>query len=76
MDTLIADGGDFGKVCLNSFVDRYLTVNNSGACALQITSAASSSAEFLLPSVASYPVVVGSGDSWPSQYGSNPRASG
>jgi hypothetical protein len=63
MATAIADAGSFGNVCLGSFVDRTLTINNSGPCPLQIFNITSSSSEFVSPSVASYPLVVAPGDS-------------
>lgn len=63
MATAIADAGSFGSVCLGSFVDRKLTINNSGLCPLQILNITSSAAEFVSPSVASYPLVVAPGDS-------------
>jgi hypothetical protein len=58
----IADGGDFGDVCLGSFADQILTINNAGSCPLFIFSIAGSPG-FLAPSVASYPLRVGAGDS-------------
>jgi len=61
--TAIADGGNFGNVCLGSFVDQELTINNSGSCPLQVFNVISSSAEFVAPSVVSYPLTVGAGDS-------------
>jgi HYDIN/CFA65/VesB-like, Ig-like domain len=61
--TAVADNGDFGNVCLRSFVDRELTINNSGSCPLRITSIASSSPEFVLPVVVSYPLVIAAGSS-------------
>jgi hypothetical protein len=73
--TAIADGGSFGNVCLGSFVDELLTINNSGTCPLLI-SGITGSADFLPPSVLSYPLRVASGDSidvivrfQPSTYG-------
>jgi hypothetical protein len=63
MATAIADAGNFGSACLGSFVDRNLTINNSGLCPLQIFNITSSSAEFVSPSVVSYPLVVAPGDS-------------
>ncbi|WHZ11324.1 MAG: hypothetical protein OJF60_001763 [Burkholderiaceae bacterium] len=57
----VADGGDFGNVCLKSFLDRELTIGNSGTCPLRVTGIASSSPEFVLPGVVSYPVVVAAG---------------
>jgi hypothetical protein len=63
MATAIADAGSFGSVCLGSFVDRKLTINNSGHCPLQVLNITSSAAEFVMPSVAAYPLVVAPGDS-------------
>jgi len=61
--TAIADKGNFGNVCLGSFVDQDLTINNRGSCPLQVFNVISSSAEFVAPSVVSYPLTVGAGDS-------------
>ncbi len=63
MATAIADAGNFGSACLGSFVDRKLTINNSGLCPLQVLNITSSSAEFVSPSVVSYPLVVAPGGS-------------
>ena len=63
MVTAIGDSGDFGEVCLGQFVDRNLTVNNSGSCPLRVQGVNSSSAEFVPPAVSWYPIVVGAGDS-------------
>jgi Pro-kumamolisin, activation domain/Abnormal spindle-like microcephaly-assoc'd, ASPM-SPD-2-Hydin/Subtilase family len=62
LSTAIANSGDFGNVCLGSFVDEPLTINNSGTCPLLITSI-TGSANFLTPSVLAYPLRVDSGDS-------------
>ena len=61
--TVIADDGDFGKVCLGSFKDMTLVLSNSGYNTLSISNITSSSAEFLDPSVLSYPIVIETGDS-------------
>lgn len=61
--TAVADSGAFGDVCLGSFVDRALTINNSGPCPLRVLGITSSSGEFVPPSVVSYPLLVASGDS-------------
>lgn len=63
MVTVIADSGDFGEVCVGDFVDQELTVNNSGACRLQVQGISSSTADFLVPTVLWYPITVGAGDS-------------
>jgi hypothetical protein len=59
----IADAGDFGEVCLGSFVDRDLVINNSGTCPLEITAITSSSPGFVVPAVISFPLVVSAGGS-------------
>jgi Abnormal spindle-like microcephaly-assoc'd, ASPM-SPD-2-Hydin len=63
MATAIADSGNFGNVCVGGFVDQNITINNNGLCPLQIQNVSSSSAEFLVPAVVSYPLVVSAGDS-------------
>jgi photosystem II stability/assembly factor-like uncharacterized protein len=60
--TAIANSGGFGNVCLGSFADGLLTINNTGTCPLLVTGIAGS-ADFLAPSVLSYPLHVGPGDS-------------
>ena len=62
LETAIADGGDFGNVCLGSFVDRALVLVNDGPCTLRIVGVASSSAEFVTPAVDTYPLTIGAGD--------------
>jgi hypothetical protein len=59
----IADTGDFGNVCVGSFRDQTLTLTNSGGCALSVTSITSSSAEFLVPQVLVYPILIAAGAS-------------
>jgi hypothetical protein len=61
----IADNGNFGAACIGSFVDEPLILNNSGPCVLSITGITTSSAEFQVPQVASYPISIGPGDSLP-----------
>ena len=63
LTTAIADSGNFGNACLRSFVDKDLVLNNSSMCPLRVTSISSSSPEFELPSVLSYPLVLGAADS-------------
>ena len=60
---ILADTGDFGKVCVGSLIDRPLILNNSGKCTLTLTGIASSSAEFIVPEVLSYPITIARGDS-------------
>jgi HYDIN/CFA65/VesB family protein/ASPM-SPD-2-Hydin domain-containing protein len=61
--TAIANSGSFGNICVGSHADEALTINNAGDCALSISSITSSSADFLAPSVISYPLVVAPGAS-------------
>jgi kumamolisin len=72
--TAIAGGGNFGNTCRGSFVDMLLTINNAalpstgGASLaslglLSISAITSSSPDFLVPSVASYPLRVGAAES-------------
>jgi len=63
LTTAIADDGDFGDVCVGSFVDRELVIDNSGSCPLLVTWIGSSSAEFIPPDVRFYPILIGVGDS-------------
>jgi photosystem II stability/assembly factor-like uncharacterized protein len=61
--TAIADSGNFGDVCLGSFRDELLTINNNGWGPLRISNITSSNPEFEPPSVLSYPLLVDAGDS-------------
>jgi hypothetical protein len=61
--TAIASDGNFGSVCLGSFVDLLLTINNNGTGPLLVTNITSSSTDFLTPDVISYPLKVAEGDS-------------
>jgi hypothetical protein len=61
----VANQGSFGKVCIGSFRAEALILNNSGTCTLLITSVTSSSGQFLMPHVVSYPIGIGPGDSLP-----------
>ena len=62
---VIADSGNFGRVCVGSFVDEPLLVTNSGHCTLTVTGITSNSPDFLVPLVLSYPITVGPGDALP-----------
>lgn len=64
ISSIIADSGSFGDVCLGSYKDLNLTINNAGGCALYITSILSTlPGQFLAPTVVSYPLVLQPGDS-------------
>ena len=55
---VIADSGNFGKVCRGHFADEPLVLVNSGHCPLTVTAISSSSPAFLPPSVTKYPLVI------------------
>jgi photosystem II stability/assembly factor-like uncharacterized protein len=61
--TAIANAGNFGNVCVGSFADELLTINNPGSCPLSIFNISSSSVDFAAPGVLSYPLVVNPGAS-------------
>jgi hypothetical protein len=62
--TAIADHGNFGNVCVGSFADEILTINNPGFSDLIIHNILIAPAgDFDAPSVASYPLVVSPGAS-------------
>ncbi|MBI2843864.1 MAG: choice-of-anchor D domain-containing protein [Armatimonadetes bacterium] len=63
IDTMIANNGNFGDVCLGTFKDLDLTIVNSGGCDLTVISILSSSAEFQVAGIISLPVVIHAGDS-------------
>jgi hypothetical protein len=63
LSLMIANNGNFGDVCVGSFADECLVLNNSGKCTLSVTGISSSSNQFLVPHVVSYPVTIGAGDS-------------
>ena len=61
--TMIADSGDFGSVCVGTFRDLPVTIQNNGTCPLKVTNITSSSAEFETPGVLSFPLTVAPGTS-------------
>ena len=61
--TVIADAGDFGNVCPGSFKDMVLCLSNSGYSVLTVSNFTSTSGEFLVPSVLSYPLTIEAGTS-------------
>jgi hypothetical protein len=63
LSLLIADRGGFGKVCVGHFADQPLVLNNSGECPVRVTGIASSSGDFQVPEVLSFPLLIGPGDS-------------
>jgi hypothetical protein len=63
LSLVIADKGNFGPVCVGSFVDKPLILDNSSKCALTISGITSSSTDFIVAEVLSYPLALGGGDS-------------
>jgi hypothetical protein len=59
----IAGDGDFGSVCRGSFADEILTINNTGFSLLLIWDITSSSPDFQIPNVNSFPLAVAPGAS-------------
>jgi hypothetical protein len=65
LSLLIANRGDFGKICIGHFADQPLVLNNSGECPVRVSSITSSSGAFLAPEVLTFPLLIGPGDSLP-----------
>jgi hypothetical protein len=61
LNLAIADTGNFGPACVGGFVDKPLVLGNSGKCVLSVTDIVSSSSEFLVPEVLSYPLAIAPG---------------
>jgi len=74
--TLIADSGSFGNACVGSFKDEMLYLSNSGFNRVTVTAITSSSADFLVPSVLSYPLNIAPGSSLEVPIRFQPAASG
>jgi hypothetical protein len=60
--TMVADTGNFGNVCLDSFADEPVTLCNAGQCTLTVSNITSTSAEFLVPSVLVFPFTIEAGN--------------
>jgi hypothetical protein len=73
--TAIADRGNFGRVCVGSFRDESLILNNSGKCTLSITGIAATG-DFLAPHVVHFPIAIGPGDALPLPIRFEPTAFG
>lgn len=63
IQTTFLPSGNYGNVCLGDTKTYDLTIQNSGGCALSVSNIVSNSAEFLVGSVATFPVSIASGDS-------------
>ena len=59
----IANTGNFGEVCIGAFKDLDLTVANVGCGTLSVSNITSSSGQFILPNVQSYPLSISAGNS-------------
>jgi hypothetical protein len=62
---VIADRGNFADVCVGHFADESLIVSNSGKCLLSVKGLSSSSGEFQLPHVLSFPINIAAGNFLP-----------
>jgi len=58
----LADTGNFGRCCIGSFADEPMLLSNNGACMLTVTAITSSSGEFLVPEVLSFPLTIEAGN--------------
>jgi hypothetical protein len=63
LEAVIAHGGNLGNVCVGNLCDNELTLNNNGPCPLTIRSITSSTPEFQVPAVVSFPLVLAAGTS-------------
>jgi photosystem II stability/assembly factor-like uncharacterized protein len=54
---------DFGKICVSSFADLPLTINNNGSCSLSVSAVSSSSPEFATATTLSLPLTIQAGGS-------------
>jgi HYDIN/CFA65/VesB family protein/ASPM-SPD-2-Hydin domain-containing protein len=62
--TLIPNSGSFGDVCVGAFSDLELTINDTGACPLSVSSITSSdSTQFQVAGTVSFPLSVAPGSS-------------
>jgi hypothetical protein len=76
LSLVMANTGNFGKVCVGSFKDESLILNNSGKCTLLVRAITSSSAEFLVPEVLSYPLAIAAGNFLPAPIRFEPTSFG
>jgi hypothetical protein len=75
---MIADTGNFGEFCPmpNAFRDLAVTIDNRGTCPLLITSLSSSSAEFQIPQVLTFPISVAPGNNVEIPFRFQPTSAG
>ncbi|MDH6247759.1 choice-of-anchor D domain-containing protein [Mycobacterium sp. OTB74] len=65
LSVVVPNSGDFGEACVKAGVGEALILNNSSRCPLTVTGVVSSDPEFVVPAVAAYPLLIGSGGSLP-----------
>jgi kumamolisin len=63
LETIMAGHGNFGDCCVGSYKEEPLTLHNNGPCNLSILDVTSSSADFTLPGVNTWPLVIAAGNS-------------
>ena len=61
LNLMIANTGNFGNVCVGSFADEPLILTNSGKCMLSVKNVTSSSSEFVVAEVLSFPLTIAPG---------------
>ncbi len=62
INPFLADSGNFGNVCVGSFADLPLTLDNAGSCGLSVNSMTTSTADFLIPGFTP-PLLIAAGNS-------------
>jgi hypothetical protein len=65
LSVLVPNSGDFGQACLKAGVGESLILNNSSRCPLTVNGVVSSEPQFVVPEVAAFPLLIGSGGSLP-----------
>jgi hypothetical protein len=75
---MIADTGNFGEFCPapGKFKDLAVTIDNRGTCPLLITGLTSSSPEFQVPQVLTFPIKVAPGDNIAVPFRFQPTSAG
>ncbi len=75
---MIADNGNFGEFCPapGKFKDLAVTIDNRGTCPLLITGLTSSSPEFQVPQVLTFPIKVAPGDNIAVPFRFQPTSAG
>jgi kumamolisin len=74
--SVVADHGAWPHACVGDHIDDVITIGNSGYGELLISAITSSSAEFTVPDVQTYPIAVAPGDSIELPIRFSPTATG